>query len=61
MRSAYERRLAEAGARIDEAARRRELDLKSFAGKLNELMSRQGRLESAARSSPSSPPRPKRA
>ncbi len=45
MRSAYERRLAEAGARIDEAARRRELDLKSFAGKLNELMSRQGRLE----------------
>ena len=45
MRSAYERRLAEAGARIDEAASRRELDLKSFAGKLNDLMSRQGRLE----------------
>ena len=45
MRSLYERRLAEAGARIDEAASRRELDLKSFAGKLNELMSRQGRLE----------------
>ena len=45
MRSAYERRLAEAGARIDEAASGRELDLKSFAGKLNELMSRQGRLE----------------
>ena len=45
MRSVYERRLAEAGARIDEAASRRELDLKSFAGKLNELMSRQGRLE----------------
>ncbi len=44
-RSVYERRLAEAGARIEEAASRRELDLKSFAAKLSELMTRQSRLE----------------
>ncbi len=45
MKSLYERRLAEAGARLDEAASRRELDLKSFASKLSELASRQARLE----------------
>jgi murein DD-endopeptidase MepM/ murein hydrolase activator NlpD len=42
---AYERRLAEAGARLDEAASRRAIDLKSFAGKVDKLMSRQARLE----------------
>ena len=45
MESAYESRLAEARARLDEVAGQRALDLKSFARKLSELASRQARLE----------------
>ena len=45
MESAYESRLAEARARLDEVAGQRALDLKSFARKLGELASRQARLE----------------
>jgi murein DD-endopeptidase MepM/ murein hydrolase activator NlpD len=41
----YENRLAEARARLDEVGGERALDLKSFAGKLSELASRQARLE----------------
>ena len=49
MESAYESRLAEARAQLDEVAGQRALDLKSFARKLSELASRQARLRSAAR------------
>ena len=45
MESAYESRLAEARARLDEVGGQRALDLKSFARKLGELASRQARLE----------------
>jgi hypothetical protein len=45
MESAYESRLAEARARLDEVGGQRALDLKSFARKLSELASRQARLE----------------
>jgi murein DD-endopeptidase MepM/ murein hydrolase activator NlpD len=45
MERTYESRLAEARARLDEVAGQRALDLKSFAGKLTELASRQARLE----------------
>jgi hypothetical protein len=45
LKTAYETRLAEARARLDEVASQRALDLKSFAGKLSELSSRQARLE----------------
>jgi murein DD-endopeptidase MepM/ murein hydrolase activator NlpD len=45
MKAAYEDRLAEARARLDEAASRQMLERKSFQGKLNEVMSRQARLE----------------
>jgi murein DD-endopeptidase MepM/ murein hydrolase activator NlpD len=43
--AAYEDRLAEARARLDEVASQRALDQNSFEGKLTELMSRQARLE----------------
>jgi murein DD-endopeptidase MepM/ murein hydrolase activator NlpD len=45
MKAAYEDRLAEASARLDEAASRQLLERNSFKGKLNEVMSRQARLE----------------
>ena len=45
MKAAYEDRLAEARARLDEAASRRLLERNSFNGRLNEVMSRQARLE----------------
>jgi murein DD-endopeptidase MepM/ murein hydrolase activator NlpD len=45
MRAAYEDRLAEARARLDEAASRQLLERNSFKGKVNEVMSRQARLE----------------
>ena len=45
MKAAYEDRLAEAAARLDEAASRRLLERNSFNGRLNEVMSRQARLE----------------
>jgi murein DD-endopeptidase MepM/ murein hydrolase activator NlpD len=45
MKTAYEDRLAEARARLDEAASRRATDQNSFKAKLSELMSRQARLE----------------
>ena len=45
MERAYEGRLAEASARLDEVANRRALDQSSFEAKLAELMSRQARLE----------------
>src|SRR5271166_1035637 len=45
MERTYENRLAEARARLDEVAGQRALDLKSFAGKLSELASRQAKLE----------------
>ncbi len=45
MKAAYEDRLAEARARLDEAASRQLLERNSFKGKLNEVMSRQARLE----------------
>jgi len=45
MKAAYEDRLAEARARLDEAASRQLLERNSFNGKVNEVMSRQARLE----------------
>jgi murein DD-endopeptidase MepM/ murein hydrolase activator NlpD len=45
MKAAYEDRLAEARARLDEAASRQLLERNSFQGKLNEVTSRQARLE----------------
>jgi murein DD-endopeptidase MepM/ murein hydrolase activator NlpD len=45
MKAAYEDRLAEARARLDEAASRQLLERNSFKGKLNEVISRQARLE----------------
>jgi murein DD-endopeptidase MepM/ murein hydrolase activator NlpD len=45
MRAAYKDRLAEARARLDEAASRQMLERNSFQGKLNEVTSRQARLE----------------
>jgi murein DD-endopeptidase MepM/ murein hydrolase activator NlpD len=45
MKAAYEDRLAEVRARLDEAANRQLLERNSFKGKLNEVMSRQARLE----------------
>jgi murein DD-endopeptidase MepM/ murein hydrolase activator NlpD len=45
MKAAYEDRLAEARARFDEAASRQMLERNSFQGKLNEVTSRQARLE----------------
>ena len=43
--TAYEDRLAEARARLDEVASRQLLDQNSFEGKVHELLSRQARLE----------------
>jgi murein DD-endopeptidase MepM/ murein hydrolase activator NlpD len=45
IKAAYEDRLAEARARLDEAASRQLLERNSFNGKVNELMTRQARLE----------------
>ena len=45
MKAAYEDRLAEARAQLDEAASRRLLERNAFNGKVNEVMSRQARLE----------------
>jgi murein DD-endopeptidase MepM/ murein hydrolase activator NlpD len=45
MKAAYEDRLAEARARLDEAASRQLLERNFFQGKLNEVTSRQARLE----------------
>jgi murein DD-endopeptidase MepM/ murein hydrolase activator NlpD len=45
MKAAYEDRLAEARALLDEAASRQLLERNSFNGKVNEVMSRQARLE----------------
>jgi murein DD-endopeptidase MepM/ murein hydrolase activator NlpD len=45
MKAAYEDRLAEAHARLDEAASRQLLERNSFKGKLTEVLSRQARLE----------------
>jgi murein DD-endopeptidase MepM/ murein hydrolase activator NlpD len=45
MKAAYEDRLAEASARLDEAASRQLLERNSFKGAVNEIMSRQARLE----------------
>ena len=45
MKAAYEDRLAEARAQLDEAASRQLLERNSFNGKVNEVMSRQARLE----------------
>ena len=45
MKAAFEDRLAEARARLDEAASRQLLERNSFTGKVNEVMSRQARLE----------------
>ena len=45
METAYEDRLAEARARLDEVASRQLLDQNSFEGKVHELLSRQARLE----------------
>jgi murein DD-endopeptidase MepM/ murein hydrolase activator NlpD len=45
MKAAYEDRLAEASARLDEAARMRLLERNSFKSKVDEVMSRQARLE----------------
>jgi hypothetical protein len=45
MKAVYEDRLAEARARLDEAASRQLLERNSFKGKLGEVMSRQTRLE----------------
>ena len=45
MKAGYEDRLAEARARLDEAASRRLLERNSFQGAVNEIMSRQARLE----------------
>src|SRR5277367_9147 len=43
--AAYEDRLAEARAQLDEAASRQLLERNSFNGKVNEVISRQARLE----------------
>ena len=45
MQSAYEDRLAEARAQLDEVTSRQLLDQNSFEGKMHELLSRQARLE----------------
>ena len=45
MKIAYEDRLAEARAKLDEAASRQLLERNSFKGKVNEVLSRQARLE----------------
>jgi murein DD-endopeptidase MepM/ murein hydrolase activator NlpD len=45
METAYEDRLAEARARLDEVASRQLLDQNSFEGKIHELLSRQAHLE----------------
>jgi len=45
LETAYEGRLAEARARLDEVASRRALDQSSFEAKLREFISRQARLE----------------
>ena len=45
MKAAYEDRLAEARARLDQAASRQLLERNAFNGKVNEVMSRQARLE----------------
>ena len=45
MKAAYEDRLAELSARLDEAASRQLLERNSFKGKVAEVMSRQARLE----------------
>jgi murein DD-endopeptidase MepM/ murein hydrolase activator NlpD len=45
MKAAYEDRLAEARARLDEAASRQLLERNSFNGQVNEVLSRQARLE----------------
>jgi murein DD-endopeptidase MepM/ murein hydrolase activator NlpD len=45
MRAAYDDRLAEARARLDEAAIRQMLERNSFDGRLKEVVSRQARLE----------------
>jgi murein DD-endopeptidase MepM/ murein hydrolase activator NlpD len=45
MKVAYEDRLAEARARLDEAASRQLLERNSFNGKVSEVISRQARLE----------------
>jgi murein DD-endopeptidase MepM/ murein hydrolase activator NlpD len=45
METAYEDRLADARAELDEAASRRLLDQNSFEGKMHELLSRQAQLE----------------
>jgi murein DD-endopeptidase MepM/ murein hydrolase activator NlpD len=45
MKAAYEDRLTEARARLDEAASRQLLERNSFNGKVNEVISRQARLE----------------
>ena len=45
MRAAYEDRLVEARARLDEAASQRLLERNSFKSKVNEVISRQARLE----------------
>ncbi len=45
METAYEDRLAEARARLDEVASRQLLDQNSFEGKVHELLSRQAQIE----------------
>ncbi len=45
MRAAYEDRLAEARARLEEAASQQLLERNAFKGKVSEVMSRQARLE----------------
>jgi murein DD-endopeptidase MepM/ murein hydrolase activator NlpD len=45
MKATYEDRLADARTRLDEAASRQLLERNSFKGKVNEVMSRQARLE----------------
>src|ERR1700722_7433265 len=45
MKAAYEDRLAEARARLDEAGSRQLLERNSFNGKVSEVISRQARLE----------------
>jgi hypothetical protein len=45
MKAAYEDRLVEARARLDEAASQRLLERNSFKRKVNEVISRQARLE----------------
>src|SRR5271166_4360079 len=45
METAYENRLAEARARLDEVASRQLLDQNSFEGRVHELLSRQAQIE----------------